>query len=65
MPNDYLIDCHQYITRELAQAEATKRQAEVRGDAQQAAFHSGRMEELSGLRTFLSEHFNLTTQQYF
>ena len=65
MPNDYLIHCHQYISQELNRAQALRRQAEIRGDAGQAAFHTGQMEELSGLRTFLSEHFNLTTQQYY
>ncbi len=65
MPNDYLIHCHQHISRELKQAEALRRQAEVHGDACQVAFHTGQLNELSDLRTFLNEHFNLTTQQYF
>ncbi|MDJ0810569.1 MAG: hypothetical protein QNJ01_10745 [Desulfobacterales bacterium] len=65
MPNDYLIDCHKYITRELSQAETLRHQAESRGDTRQVAFHSGQIEELSMLRGFLSEHFDLTTQQYF
>jgi hypothetical protein len=65
MPNDYLIHCHQHISHELDQAEKLRRQAQARGDARQVAFHTGRMEELSSLRAFLSEHFNLTTQQYF
>ena len=65
MPNDYLIHCHQYISQELNRAQALRRQAEIRSDAGQAAFHTGQMEELSDLRTFLSEHFNLTTQQYY
>ncbi len=65
MPNDYLIDCHKYVTRELSQAETLRRQAETRGDTRQAAFHAGQVEELSRLRGFMSEHFDLTTQQYF
>ena len=65
MPNDYLIHCHQYISQKLNQAGALQRQAETRGDQCQAAFHAGQIEELSSLRAFLSEHFNLTTQQYF
>ena len=65
MPNDYLIDCHKYITGELSQAETLRRQAETRGDTRQVAFHTGQIEELSMLRAYLSEHFDLRTQQYF
>ncbi len=65
MPNDYLIDCHKFITHELSQAETLRRQAETVGDTRQAAFHAGQIEELSTLRGFLSKHFDLTTQQYF
>ncbi len=65
MPNDYLIHCHQFITHEIEQAQASKRRAEARGDAHQIAYHRGQMEELNSLRSFMAEHFNLTTQQYF
>ncbi len=65
MPNDYLIDCHKYITRELSRAETMRRQAETRGDTRQAAFHTGQIEELSNLRKYMSAHFDLTTQHYF
>ena len=65
MPNDYLIGCHAFINHELSQAETLQRQAETIGDTRQAAFYAGQIEELSMLRGFLSEHFDLTTQQYF
>lgn len=65
MPNDYLVACHRYLTRELDRAETQKRQAESCGDNLQAAFHAGQIEELSALRRYMSEHFNLTTQRYY
>ena len=65
MPNDYLVACHRYITRELERAEVRKRHAESNGDGLQAAFQSGQMEELSALRRYMSAHFNLSTQRYY
>lgn len=65
MPNDYLVACHRYITRELNRAEALKRKAESGGDMHRAAFYAGQIEEFSALRGYMSEHFNLETQRYF
>ena len=65
MANDYLVACHQYITRELKRAETLRQQAETSGDMLQAAFHAGQVEEYNALRQYMSDHFNLTTQRYF
>ena len=65
MPNAYLVACHQFISREIKQAETLKKQADDRGDSLRAAFHVGQIEEYSELRGYMSEHFNLTTQRYY
>ena len=65
MANDYLVTCHQYISRELKRAETLHQQAESSGNSLQAAFHAGQMEEFKALRQYMTENFNLTTQRYF
>jgi hypothetical protein len=65
MPNDYLVACHRYITRELDRAETQRRQSESCGDALQAAYHAGQIEEFYALRRYISDRFNLTTQRYY
>ena len=56
MANDYLVTCHQYVTRELKRAETLRQQAETSGDMLQAAFHAGQVEEYNALRQYMSRN---------
>lgn len=65
MPNDYLIACHRYITHELDRLHDLRQKAESHGKSHEVAFHEGQIEELTALRQYMSEHFDLTTQRYY
>jgi hypothetical protein len=65
MSNQYLVECHAYITNELNRAAERRLAAAEKGDTLEEAFWDGQVAELSDIRKFISAHFDLLTQRYY
>jgi hypothetical protein len=65
MANQFLVEIHDYISRQLEAGLKESGEARNRGDEKRLAFMNGHLSELRLIRTFLSEHFDLTTQMYY
>lgn len=65
MANQFLVEIHDYISRQIEASLKYREQARDQGDAKRQAFIDGHLSELRLMREFLSEHFNLATQKYY
>lgn len=65
MANQFLVEIHDHISREIEQGIVEHADAQTRGDADRAAFMDGKISELKTVRRFLSDHFDLNTQKYY
>ena len=65
MANAFLVEIHDYISRQIETSLKYREEAQVRGDEKRLAFIDGHLLELRLMRRFLSERFNLTTQKYY
>jgi predicted transcriptional regulator len=63
--NQFLVEIHAYISRQIEAGLKERSDAQSGHDAQRAAFMDGRVDELKTMRRFLSDHFDLTTQKYY
>lgn len=64
MANQFLVDIHQYIRGQIDQSREARQQAVLVKDERRVVFYDGKLDELMRLRDYLSEAFNLHTQQY-
>lgn len=64
MPNQYLIECHDYISQELIQLQFEQEKARVKGDAVKIHEIEGQRDALNGIRQYLAQNMNLKTQAY-
>ncbi len=64
MPNQYLIECHDYISQELIQLQFEKEKARVQLDAGKIHEIEGQRDALTGIRQYLAQNMNLKTQAY-
>ena len=65
MANQFLVEIHDYISRQMEAGLKERGEARDRNDEKRMAFMDGHLSELRRIRTFLSEHFDLTTQMYY
>jgi len=65
MPNQFLVEIHDYITAALTAVERLQQSVENRNDPVEKNFYSGQIEELQALRQYLTDHFDLSTQRYY
>ena len=65
MANQFLVEIHDYITRQIETDLKDKGAAGGQGDEKRLAFIDGHLFELYLIREFLSERFDLTTQKYY
>lgn len=65
MPNEYLVQIHDYIGEQIARARQNKLAAQRSNDIEAAWYCEGRLQELQALRKFISDNFDLLTQVYF
>lgn len=65
MANQFLVEIHDYITRQMAADLEERGAARTRGDEKRLTFIEGHLFELRLIREFLSERFDLTTQKYY
>jgi hypothetical protein len=65
MANAFLVEIHDYISRQIETSLKYREEARDRRDEKRLAFIDGHLIELRLMRQFLSERFDLTTQKYF
>lgn len=65
MANQFLVEIHDYISRQIESGVKDRTDAQSRQDAERTAFMDGKIDELEMIRRFLSDHFDLTTQKYY
>lgn len=64
MPNEYLIECHDYISQELARLQFEREKALVQGNAGKIHEIEGQLDALTGIRQYMEQNINLKTQSY-
>jgi hypothetical protein len=65
MANQFLVEIHDYISRQSDAGAEERKRARDRGDEKRLSFIDGKLSELKLIRNFLSDHFDLTTQKYY
>lgn len=65
MANEFLVDIHNHLSRQIEQSRTACEQARSERDENRFAFYDGKLDELMKLRSFLSQTFNLNTQRYY
>lgn len=65
MANQYLISIHDYISSKIDGAEKEKKATLQGEDSARTRYLEGQLDELSSLRRFLKEHFDLPSQSYY
>jgi hypothetical protein len=65
MANQFLVEIHRYLSRQIDTADRARHEAGSLGDGARQAFYTGKIDELNKLRAFISERFDLLTQKYF
>jgi hypothetical protein len=63
--NQFLVEIHDYISRQIESGVKDRTDAQSRQDVERTAFMDGKIDELEMIRRFLSDHFDLTTQKYY
>ncbi|MBA4366584.1 MAG: hypothetical protein C0403_02980 [Desulfobacterium sp.] len=64
MANQYLFEIHRYISETLAQIKLQQAEMQHQGNALEAAFWAGQLQELTDLKCYLTGQYNLATQSY-
>lgn len=65
MANQFLVEIHEHISRQIDEGVENHGEAQSREDGDRVAFMDGKISELKMIRRFLSDHFDLTTQRYY
>ena len=65
MPNDYLSEIHGFISEKIADVNREKTAAEASGDVSRVSFCNGQLEELAGVRAFMTAHYDLAGHNYY
>jgi hypothetical protein len=65
MANQFLVQIHDYISRQIEVVLKDRGEAREQGNEKRLAFFDGHLAELRLIREFLSDSFDLTTQKYF
>lgn len=65
MANQFLIEIHNYLSQHMEAANRAMRKAVTLGDRQRQQFNAGKVDELKALRAYVSENFDLSTQEYY
>ena len=65
MANAFLVEIHDYISRQIEASQKYREEARERRDEKRLAFIDGHLLELRLMRQFISERFDLTTQKYY
>jgi hypothetical protein len=65
MANEYLVNIHHFLSEKIKESEAAVRSAVDKGDMAKQQYYSGELYELTQIRKYMSENFNLETQVYY
>lgn len=65
MANEYLVNIHNFLSKKIKESERALLSAVDKRDLAAQQYHSGRLYELTRIRNYMSENFNLETQIYY
>jgi hypothetical protein len=65
MAHEHSVTIHNYLSLKIAEAQKKKDQANQLDDSENVQFHSGQLEELVGIRKYLTDKIDLNTQKYY
>ncbi len=65
MANEYLIDIHNYISKQIESAQKRQAEAQQKDDRASQRFYEGQLAEWAWIRAYLAERVDLKTQKYF
>lgn len=65
MANQFLVEIHNHISRQIEVGLKDRAEAQSRGDHDRAVINDGKLNELQRIRAFLSKRFDLITQKYY
>jgi hypothetical protein len=65
MAHEHSVTIHDYLSLKIAEAQKKKEQANQLDDAENVQFYSGQLEELVGIRKYLTDKIDLNTQKYY
>ena len=65
MANEYLIDIHNYISKQIDLAQKSQTEAQEKNDRASQRFYKGQLSEWAWIRAYLAEKVDLKTQKYF
>jgi hypothetical protein len=65
MANAFLVSIHNHLSRQIEQSRKAFDQARLDRNESNLSFYEGKLDELMKLRAYLSNSFNLNTQQYY
>ena len=65
MPNQFLVEIHDYLDRQIDAAKNDRDDARSIGDQERLEFSNGKLDELEHLRDYVSRRFDLLTQKYY
>lgn len=64
MANHFLVEIHQYLNAKIADSNHNKLEAQQRGESDTVLYYNGKQRELLRLKDYVSQSFNLITQNY-
>lgn len=65
MANEYLIEIHNFVSKQIDIAKNRQSGAEKAKDKASQRFYDGQLAEWHWIRTYLAEKVDLKTQKYF
>ncbi len=65
MAHEHSVTIHDYLSLKIAEAQKKKDQANQLDDAENVQFYNGQLEELAGIRKYLTDKIDLNTQKYY
>ncbi len=65
MANQFLVEIHDYLSRNIEAAKSQLEEDGAPGDKERRHFNAGKLDELNAIRAYISEKFDLITQKYY
>ena len=65
MPHAFSVEIHDYLSNKILLLEKNQRKAVQEEDAVLQSYYEGQLLELTSMRHYLTEHFDLKTQKYY
>ncbi len=65
MPHAFSVEIHNYLSNKILLLEKNQRKAIQEEDMVLHSYYEGQLLELTSMRQYLTEHFDLKTQKYY